>query len=119
MTKNEIIKVLKYWYTEEFLLPQPLEPVEKLNNENQQSFTGTLEYIIEEMEKFHKDNQYRKADNDYVWEFIIYGLMYKIEEIKTILLSALKVNDDFEARIQHGNAASYTLSFNSYNGLNY
>jgi len=113
MIKYKIIDVLKYWYIEEYLLPQTLEVAEKLNNEYQQSFTGTIEHIISRIEKLKNDNKYNQDDDDYVWEFSIYGLIYKIENIKTTLLSTLKVDDDFEERIQQGSAASYVLSFNS------
>lgn len=113
MTKHKIINVLKYWHMEEFLLPQTLEPAEKLNNENQQSFTGTIEHILEKVQELNKHNIHSKSDNDYIWEFVIYGLIYKIEDIKVTLLSILKVDDDFEERVQIGNAASYAISFNS------
>lgn len=98
---------------EEFLLPQSLEEPQKLNNENQQSFTGNLDEIDSKIKKLQNENRFKTAEKDYVWEFVVYGGIYKIKKIKDILLHVLKVEDDYEERTQKGKAASYALMFNS------
>ena len=119
-----MIDVLQYWHIEEFLLPQKLEDVDKINGELQQAFRGSLNEIFPKIDKLRKENEKtiealkiknepKNESHAYVWEFVIYGGIYKQEKIKDILLEVLNVSDDeFEERPLTGNAASYVLSFN-------
>jgi len=113
MDKQKMIDVLRYWHVEEFLLPQTLDEPDKLNNANQQSFTGNLHTIFDQIKKLQNDNEFDKDKEDFVWEFVVYGGIYKVERIKDTLLSVLDVEDDFEERVQKGQAASYALMFDS------
>jgi len=107
MDKNKMIDVLRYWHVEEFLLPQTLDEPEKLNNFNQQSFTGNLYDILDQIKKLQNENEFNQGENDYVWEFVLYGGIYKVERIKETLLDILDAEDDYEERVQKGQAASY------------
>jgi hypothetical protein len=113
MNNQKMLDVLRYWHIEEYLLPQSLEEPLKLENENQQSFTGNLEEIESQIQKLQHQNNFNSGENNYVWEFVVYGGIYKIEKIKDILLTTLNVKDDYEERVQKGQAASYALMFNS------
>lgn len=105
MKNDEYLKILKYWYSQELLLPQKLEPPHKIKGSNITSFDGTLDEVYAFV---HKTK--RQVPAGYGWEFVIYGGIYKIEKIKSILLDILHVSDDFEERPQFGNAASYAIA---------
>jgi len=125
MNTSKMISVLQYWHIEEFLLPQKLEDTNKINGKFQQSFRGKFDEIFPQIEKYIKENQKTiealnaqkkpiDTSNEYVWEFFIYGGIYKQKKIKDILLEVLNATDDeFEERPLTGNAASYVLSFNT------
>ena len=106
-----MIDVLRYWHVEEFLLPQTIESPVKLNEKNQQSYRGTLDEIFGHIHKLAIENSGKTDKKSWVWEFYLYGGLYKIENIKEHLLDALNAEDDFEERIQNGYAASYVLAF--------
>jgi len=106
-----MIDVLRYWHIEEFLLPQTIDAPSKLNEKNQQSFRGSLEDVFAKIHKLASENIGKESKKSWVWEFYLYGGLYKIENIKENLLDILGVEDDFEERVQNGLAVSYVLSF--------
>ena len=106
-----MIDVLRYWHMEEFLLPQILDAPYKLNEKNQQSFRGSLDDMLDKMHKLASENIGKEHKKSWVWEFYLYGGLYKIENIKKNLLDILGAKDDFEERVQNGLAASYVLVF--------
>lgn len=111
MKKEKMIDVLRYWHVEEFLLPQTIAEPKKLNNKNQQSFRGSLDEVFSYIGKLAVENKGKVDKKSWVWEFHLYGGLYKVENIKTSLLSALHVESDIEERVQKGVAASYVLAF--------
>lgn len=114
MDKQKMIDVLRYWHVEEFLLPQSLDAPYKLNEKNQQSFRGSLNEMIDKMKNLASENEGKTYKEAWVWEFYLYGGLYKIEKIKETLLATLNVEDDFEERVQNGMAASYVLAFDNH-----
>lgn len=105
MENGEILKILKYWYSQELLLPQKLESPHKIKSPNIVASKGSLDEVHAFIQKTK-----RQVPAGYGWEFVIYGGIYQIEKIKNTLIDALQASDDFEERPQYGNAASYAIS---------
>ncbi|WP_373070980.1 AAA domain-containing protein [Sulfurimonas sp.] len=105
MNNDKLLKILKYWYSQELLLPQTIENPSKINNFNQKAFRGTLS----EASNFIQNTKHHVKPG-YGWEYILYGGIYKIEKIKQTLINVLNVSDDFEERTQYGNAALYAIN---------
>jgi len=115
MSDNTALNTLKYWYMEEFLLPQEIDSPAKMKKTNKNLFAekGEFSKIMRETELKIKENI--TAKDEYVWDFTFYGGMFKVDKIRTTIEAIIPSTkfSGFEERSPSGYAASYSLSFSS------
>ncbi len=110
------LNTLKYWYMEEFLLPQEIDTPKKMKRSNPKLFVerGDFKTILNALFQKVEDNK-NSVNADWKWEFTFYGGMFKVDNIRDRLEKAipdLKFSG-FEERTPSGYAASYMLTFSS------
>ena len=108
VTKSKI-NTLKYWYTEEFLIPKSLQEVSKIKEKSYlTSERGTINEILSHIEKIAI-----KPSKGYEWSFTVYGCVYPVDNIrKTIERHIPETKDNSYVDIPPKEvAATYAISF--------
>ncbi|WP_067178174.1 DEAD/DEAH box helicase [Sulfurospirillum sp. UCH001] len=109
MSDIELKKILEFWHIQEFLLPQSLENIDKINDDTKslrKAFAGNTNNVVKWI---YEKLKYPPKD-DYIWQFMIYGGIYKIEDVKKQLLTFFDEEDDVESREIKDNAATFSLA---------
>jgi len=107
MINSDSLKILEFWHLQEFLLPQSLEDIKKINDDKKglrKAFQGNIQETIVWI-----NNMSKQPPQNAIWQFMIYGGIYKIEDVKEQLLTYFKAKDDVESRAIKGNAATFAF----------
>ncbi len=103
-----IKKTLEYWHIQEFLLPQSLESSDSINKDlkgTRKAFEGNTNNILKWIGEISKC----PLEKGLVWQFMIYGGMYKVNDVKEQLLKIFDETDDTESHEIKDNAATFAF----------